>query len=49
MANASARLRKYKRKKDAAKCAQKWDRLARLYWRYHIAVYGPPGKVWIDD
>jgi hypothetical protein len=49
MSNATCRLRKYRRKKLRAKDPAKFDRLARLYWRYHHQVYGPVQCLWRID
>jgi len=41
------RLRKYRRKQAAARGnPKKWDRLARLSWRYHFKVHGPHINLW---
>jgi hypothetical protein len=42
------RLRKYRRKKDAS-VSPRWGRIAMLYWRYHLRVYGPIGNLWDMD
>lgn len=50
MSDKFCRLRKYRRKKlNAVGDPQKWDRLARLYWRYHYQVYGPHVNLWKQD
>lgn len=50
MAGNSSRLRKYKRKKDAAAGnGPKWNRIAQLYWRYHLKVHGPTMHLWNLD
>jgi hypothetical protein len=46
MASKECRLRKYRRKKLRAKTPEKFNRWARLYWRYHWQVYGPPVNLW---
>lgn len=45
MSSNEHRLRKYLRKKRRATTAR-FDRLARLYWRYHFKVYGPHINLW---
>jgi hypothetical protein len=49
MADDRHRLRKYLRKKRQAKTSKAFDRLARLYWRYHFKVYGPHVSLWSMD
>lgn len=46
MSSDACRLRKYLRKKRRAKVPAKFDRLARLYWRYHFKVHGPHVNLW---
>ena len=46
MANDRHRLRKYLRKKRRAKLLAQFDRLARLYWRYHFKVHGAHRLLW---
>ncbi len=46
MANRECRLRKYRRKKLRASDPVKFDRLAKLYWRYHRQVYGKHVNLW---
>lgn len=46
MANKFCKLRKYMRKKRRAKEPKKFDRLARLYWRYHWQIYKAPENMW---
>lgn len=41
------RLRKYRRKKQACRDRVKFNRLSRLYWRYHMKVYGPTKLIWL--
>jgi hypothetical protein len=43
------RLRKYERKKRKARDPQKFNRLARLYWRYHFKVHGPHACLWVIE
>jgi ABC-type uncharacterized transport system YnjBCD substrate-binding protein len=49
MTSAAHRLRKYRRKKQRAKDPAMFNRLARLYWRYHHQVYGPVKSLWEHD
>lgn len=46
MADKLCRLRKYGRRKRRARTPEVFDRLARLYWRYHWQVYGPHVNLW---
>ena len=46
MASRECRLRKYLRKKRRATDPAKFDRLARLYWRYHRQVHGNHVCLW---
>jgi hypothetical protein len=46
MSSNACRLRKYLRKKRRARDPKKFDRLARLYWRYHFKVYGGHIQLW---
>jgi hypothetical protein len=46
MASKVHRLRKYGRRKRRATDPVKFNRLARLYWRYHRQVYGDPANLW---
>jgi len=46
MTSDAHRLRKYLRKKRRAKSSEAFNRLARLYWRYHFKVYGPHINLW---
>ena len=46
MASKECRLRKYLRKKRRAKTPEKFNRWARLYWRYHFQVHGPHECIW---
>ena len=48
MSKPNHRLRKYLRKKEAARCAcrEKSERLTALYWRYHFKAYGPHENLW---
>lgn len=43
------RLRKYRRKKQRASDPAKFERLARLYWRYHFKVYGQHQLIWSGE
>jgi hypothetical protein len=43
------RLRKYGRKKDAARGKAGWDRLARLYWRYWHKVHAGHTLLWAGE
>lgn len=55
MANNLCRLRKYRRKKNAALTRSphvldgKTDRLLMLYWRYHHKIYGKRTNLWDDE
>jgi len=46
MANDQCRLRKYRKRKLRAKDPVKFDRLVKLYWRYHFKIYGPHINLW---
>ena len=46
MSSPRHRLRKYKRKKDAAVGTDRWEWLARLYWRYWHKVHGGHQSLW---
>ncbi len=47
---ATCRLRKYQRKKDRARGkADKWERIAMLYWRYWFKVHAQHENIWEDE
>lgn len=46
MSSNECRLRKYRRKKQRARTPAAFNRLAILYWRYHLKVYGPVQCIW---
>jgi hypothetical protein len=46
MKSVEVKLRKYQRIKRKAKRSEKFDRFARLYWRYHFKFYGPHVPLW---
>lgn len=49
MSEKHCRLRKYRSKKRRATDPKKFDRLVRLYWRYHFQVYGHHVNLWVME